>query len=78
MTELLGNNNIKKERGGKYYTTMVPLFPLFFNDYSLLMIIFDAVVQECVLNVIVPVIKNVPRKYVLSYTYIRYLRIILV
>ena len=38
---------------------------------------FSSDVQECVLIFLVPVIENTAIKYVLSYTYVRYIRIIL-
>ena len=47
-------------------------------DYSFyLLLVFYAYFQGCVLKFMVAIIENAPRKYALSYTYIRYLRIIL-
>ena len=44
MTTFLLDNNIEKERGGKYDTEMVPLFLLMFDAAFLLLIMLDVYV----------------------------------
>ena len=47
------------------------------NSVYLIFLMFATSVQECVLNFIVPVIEKWANNYVLSYTCVRYLRIVL-
>ena len=59
-------------------TAIVPLLLLLFDAAIFSMLLFAAAVQEFVLNLYsYRDVKNAPRKYVLSYTYVRYLHIIL-
>ena len=59
-------------------TAIVPLLLLLFDAAIFSMLLFAAAVQEFVLNLYsYRDVKNTPRKYVLSYTYVRYLNIIL-
>ena len=59
-------------------TALVPIILLLFDAAIYSMLIFAAAVQEFFLNLYsYPDVKNAPNIYVLSYTYVRYLHIIL-
>ena len=51
MTSLLGDNNTKRERGGKNDTIMVELFLLMFKAAVLLLLLFAALIWKlCLLT----------------------------
>ena len=77
-TSSLGENNIKKECCGIYDMEMVWLLLLLSDTSALLLLVFVADVQDCVLNSIVPIIEKCANKIcTIVYTYVRYLCVIL-